>query len=460
MNAGRNFLRYLAQAIDRNQAGRRATSGEEISPQPRSGQVRRFLRWLTPNGGTLLLVVLLILTQNVWARRPAAPTTAISAVATTVNYQGHLADSNGNPLNDTVSLTFAIYDAETGGNVIWGPETHAAVDVQDGLFSVGLGTIQPLSADVWTGGDRYLEITVDGQTLSPREPIRAVPFAQMAGELDGRLEDKLHVSGDAHPPNEAWPDYTLSLAETTNQTGNKATIRFENAGIAQGYIRLDGSYTDRKFVFGDDQGAGMDGEFTGGLYVKGKGIFGTPGQGEGGEIQLVEGAGGIRWYMDNYNNTLRWFNTGGDPSPNDVMYMQPSGDFWVKGSISHGGSIENNLMTPEEQQASSISRFSQGDLLCWDAEGGRLEKCAAAASPLVVAVADENGKPIVLGAEPVKVLGPVQPGDLLVASDVPGYAIAWSQVGEGSPPVGVVIAKALAGFDGARGTIKAMILGR
>ena len=177
-----------------------------------------------PNGGTLLLAALLILTQNVWARRTTAPTTATSAVATTINYQGHLADANGNPLNGTVSLTFAIYDAETGGNVIWGPETHAAVNVQDGLFSVGLGTIQPLSAEVWTGGDRYLEITVNGQTLSPREPIRAVPFAQMAWTVpDGSItSDKL--ADDVFVPipvvHEFVRDSTTQIPVNGIQVGN------------------------------------------------------------------------------------------------------------------------------------------------------------------------------------------------------------------------------------------------
>ena len=56
----------------------------------------------------------------------------------------------------------------------------------------------------------------------------------------------------------------------------------------------------------------------------------------------------------------------------------------------------------------------------------------------MVTVADENGKPIVIGAEPVKVVGPVRMGDLLVASDVAGYAMVNNQ-----PAPGTVIAKAI-----------------
>jgi len=60
----------------------------------------------------------------------------------------------------------------------------------------------------------------------------------------------------------------------------------------------------------------------------------------------------------------------------------------------------------------------------------------------------------------VKVLGPVRVGEPLVSSDVPGYAVAWSQIGEGEPPEEVVIAKALENFDGDRGMVKAQMYER
>lgn len=60
-----------------------------------------------------------------------------------------------------------------------------------------------------------------------------------------------------------------------------------------------------------------------------------------------------------------------------------------------------------------------------------------------------------MGAEPVKVIGPVQAGDLLVASEEPGYAVAWCN--EERPPSGAVIAQALESFEGERGLVKAMI---
>jgi hypothetical protein len=150
-------------------------------PIPNRQTLGRLLRWLTPNGGTLLLVILLIATAQVWAKPLTSPTNAPGPSATTVNYQGRLADNAGAPLDGSYGMSFALYDAASAGNLVWGPEVHDAVPVNDGLFSVGLGsrTTGGIPTTTWNG-DRYLEITVGGETLSPRELIRSVPIAGMA----------------------------------------------------------------------------------------------------------------------------------------------------------------------------------------------------------------------------------------------------------------------------------------
>ncbi len=159
-------------------------------PDKPSSRSHRFLHWLTPNGGTLLLIAVLILTQNVWARTMQSTANAPGPSATTVNYQGRLADSGGTPLDETLGMSFSLWDADTGGSLVWGPESHAAVPVSEGLFSVGLGsqTGGGIPTTTWNG-DRYLEITVGGETLSPRELIRSVPIAGMALTVpDGSVE--------------------------------------------------------------------------------------------------------------------------------------------------------------------------------------------------------------------------------------------------------------------------------
>jgi hypothetical protein len=164
-------------------------------PLPTKQGLRHLLHWLTPNGGTLLLIAVLILTQNVWARTAQSTANAPGPSATTVNYQGRLADSGGTPLDGSYGMSFALYDAVADGSMVWGPENHTAVPVSDGLFSVGLGsqTSGGIPTNVWDG-DRYLEITVGGETLSPRELIRSVPIAGMALTVpDGTITSR-HIA--------------------------------------------------------------------------------------------------------------------------------------------------------------------------------------------------------------------------------------------------------------------------
>jgi hypothetical protein len=114
---------------------------------------------------------------------PAAQNVGNSA--TTINYQGRLANENGIALNGQYDLKFAIYDAAEGGAMIWPvdgePELHEDVIVSDGLFSVGLGsrTTGGVPTGVWSG-DRYLQVWVESEELAPRELLRSVPIAGMA----------------------------------------------------------------------------------------------------------------------------------------------------------------------------------------------------------------------------------------------------------------------------------------
>ena len=157
MNEQKGFIIRFGELIDEYRTDQR--QAQDTPSQP--GRLRRILRWFLPNGGTLLLAAALILTQQVWAKPLLSPASVPGPSATTVNYQGRLADSGGAPLDGTYGMTFALYDASTSGSLVWGPESHAAVPVSDGLFSVGLGsqTSGGIPTSAWNG-DRYLEITM------------------------------------------------------------------------------------------------------------------------------------------------------------------------------------------------------------------------------------------------------------------------------------------------------------
>ncbi len=119
-----------------------------------------------PTFALSLLVILL------WAG------TAFAQVPETLTYQGQLADSSGQPVDDTVEVTFRIYDASSGGSEIW-TETQATIDVNGGYLSATLGDSEPL-LDAFDGSQRWLEVAINDQTMAPRTELDTVPYALRA----------------------------------------------------------------------------------------------------------------------------------------------------------------------------------------------------------------------------------------------------------------------------------------
>jgi len=103
-------------------------------------------------------------------------------VPSTMNYQGRLTDSSGNPVPDTShNVSFKIYDESNA--VVW-EELHI-ISTTDGFFTVQLGSNGwPLTDDVFDQSERWLGITVDGdQEISPRTQFNAVPYAFKTGDI-------------------------------------------------------------------------------------------------------------------------------------------------------------------------------------------------------------------------------------------------------------------------------------
>lgn len=105
-----------------------------------------------------------------------------------INYHGRLKDSAGNPLTGTYNFTFRLYDSSVGGNLVWGPETHNNVQVNNGYFNVRLGSIVPLNIDFKNPYWLSIEVNNDGE-MSPRIPLTSFPYAFTAQKLIKRNGD-------------------------------------------------------------------------------------------------------------------------------------------------------------------------------------------------------------------------------------------------------------------------------
>ncbi len=134
-----------------------------------------------------------------------------------ISYQGNLSDNNGNPISGTVDITFTIFTSVTGGTSLW-QEVHPNVQVNDGAFSLLLGSITPFSDTLFSNPDLYLELEVDGVTLSPRQRFTSAPYAINADKLDGY--DAADLMGSSLPSGAVvWFKYGSNPAGFTPKEG-------------------------------------------------------------------------------------------------------------------------------------------------------------------------------------------------------------------------------------------------
>lgn len=118
-----------------------------------------------------------------------------------VPYDGYLALDN-TPMNGTLNLRFELYDDPSAGTQLW-TEDQAGVTFYNGRFSVGLGSVTPVTATVLDAEKVYLAISIDDGTgtyfaLSGRQAIEPVPYAAWsASAANFKVEGDLTVEGNA-----------------------------------------------------------------------------------------------------------------------------------------------------------------------------------------------------------------------------------------------------------------------
>ena len=101
------------------------------------------------------------------------------AVPLQVPHQGRLSDPSGAPLHGEHQLVFSLWDDPVAGTSDWS-ETYASVAIEGGYYTVVLGSQSPLDAEELDGSARWLQVAVDGQTLSARTPVLSAPYAVRA----------------------------------------------------------------------------------------------------------------------------------------------------------------------------------------------------------------------------------------------------------------------------------------
>jgi len=123
-----------------------------------------------------------------------------------MNYQGRLLDDNGIPVTGSYNFVIKIYNDPAAGTLKY-QEDRNSVLVDDGVyaFKIGMGPKtggdSSWDIDLWQGNlnDLYLEVVVNGETLSPRHELTSAPHA-----------------------------FTSTFALSANALGNKTAAEYDN----------------------------------------------------------------------------------------------------------------------------------------------------------------------------------------------------------------------------------------
>jgi len=224
-----------------------------------------------------------------------------------INYQGRLTGVGGEPLDTTLSMVFCLYEDSVTTTDLW-TETQDPVTVEDGVFSVLLGSVNPIPDSVFDGSVRYLGVRVQGDDeMTPRSPVvsggyafRSVFSDTAAHALTGAPDDDWAVHGDTiyHLGNVGIG--TSNPAEKLDVEGNIHATGSIFSGNSIGVETADGAGPDRlvasgPIIYVDQESPWGSNTFTGNVKVG----IGTPtpstplsfGTGLGDKISLWESSG-------------------------------------------------------------------------------------------------------------------------------------------------------------------------
>jgi len=148
-------------------------------------------------------------------------------VPSAINFQGNLSDpGTGNAIVDgSYDMDFALFDADVLGSELWS-ESQLGVSVQGGLFNVILGSVNQLEPFVFDQ-PVWLEITVSGETLSPRIELAATAYSINSANTQSYESPytsipsvgPAYIAGDTSTQNYPYGPPTIDLAIDDNDTG-------------------------------------------------------------------------------------------------------------------------------------------------------------------------------------------------------------------------------------------------
>jgi hypothetical protein len=190
------------------------------------------------------------------------------AVGTAFTYQGVL-EFNDGLVNGTAAMEFRLYTLASGGSQVGPTITDPAVPIDNGLFM----KVLDFGTGVFTGPDRWLQITVNGNLLSPRQQITPSPYS-VNSETATTLT--LPFTGTASASN------ALSITNSSTSGGANAilaTMSSTSSGSGSAAVRGVNNGTSGDCIKGG--GTLRYGVYGSALNCGGIGVYGTTNSGRG-----------------------------------------------------------------------------------------------------------------------------------------------------------------------------------
>ncbi len=147
-----------------------------------------------------------------------------------ISYQGKVLVS-GSPASTTLPIAFTLYDHPTIGTALYtasgtpGSPTTIEVTPINGLFTINLGdnSTNPINSDIFKNNEQlYLQVTINGEPLTPRKRITASPYALNSKYLDGNIATSTPTTTNYIPVSDASGNFSFNDVTSTNLfvTGN------------------------------------------------------------------------------------------------------------------------------------------------------------------------------------------------------------------------------------------------
>ena len=239
------------------------------------GKVKNEKKSLVPQILTLTVAVLLLGGLGAFGlicrrRGGRSPSGAAGDVGDAITYQGYLTDENDVPLDGTFTMRFQIYNAKTGGTLLW-DGGNISIAVKEGLFEARLA----ITSDIFNGEELWVAQRVNGELLTPRQEILPAPMAHT-------LRPGAVVKGTAN----AVPNNYLLEVDMNNDafSFNRGAITGKTTtgnaiyALAQNGRAIYGQTENGYAVYGFDGGSNANQGYAGYFYsTNGIGVYGYSG---------------------------------------------------------------------------------------------------------------------------------------------------------------------------------------